>query len=60
MALGMMLPGMGAGWLQEQLGYQNFFLWTMICCIATVGVCYLLKIDPNFGKKEQKKEKDAK
>lgn len=55
MALGMMLPGMAAGWLQEQLGYQNFFLWTMICCIATVGVCYLLKIDPNFGKKEQKK-----
>ncbi|OGP99726.1 MAG: MFS transporter, partial [Deltaproteobacteria bacterium RBG_19FT_COMBO_46_12] len=27
MALGMMLPSMASGWLQEQLGYQNFFLW---------------------------------
>ncbi len=26
MALGMMLPGMAAGWIQEQLGYQHFFL----------------------------------
>jgi MFS transporter, PAT family, beta-lactamase induction signal transducer AmpG len=33
MALGMMLPGMAAGWLQEQLGYTQFFVW---CCIATV------------------------
>lgn len=60
MALGMMLPGMAAGWLQETIGYRHFFIWTMVCCIATVGVCYLLKIDPNFGKKEQKTEKDAK
>ena len=27
MALGMMLPGMWAGWLQSQLGYLNFFIW---------------------------------
>lgn len=51
MALGMMLPGMAAGWIQETVGYQNFFIWTMICCVATIGVTYLLKIDPNFGKK---------
>ena len=25
MALGMMIPGMFAGWLQEQLGYNHFF-----------------------------------
>jgi PAT family beta-lactamase induction signal transducer AmpG len=25
MAAGMMLPGMAAGWLQETVGYQNFF-----------------------------------
>ena len=25
MALGLMLPGMAAGWLQEQMGYENFF-----------------------------------
>ncbi len=53
MALGMMLPGMAAGWIQDTIGYQNFFIWTMICCVATIGVTYLLKIDPKFGKKAQ-------
>jgi PAT family beta-lactamase induction signal transducer AmpG len=43
MALGMMLPGMAAGWIQETIGYQNFFIWTMICCIATIGVTYLIQ-----------------
>lgn len=51
MALGMMLPGMAAGWLQEQLGYQLFFIWIMICCVVTFAVTALLKIDPEFGKK---------
>ena len=51
MALGMMLPGMAAGWLQEQLGYQLFFVWIMVCCVATFAVTALLKIDPEFGKK---------
>ena len=26
MALGMMIPGMPAGWIQEHLGYTNFFI----------------------------------
>lgn len=52
MALGMMLPGMAAGWLQETIGYQYFFLWTMLCCLATIGVCAFVKIDPSFGKKK--------
>ncbi len=52
MALGMMLPGMVAGWLQETLGYQHFFIWTIICCLATYVVCAFLKIDPEFGKKK--------
>ncbi|MDE6369041.1 MAG: MFS transporter [Muribaculaceae bacterium] len=51
MALGMMVPGMWAGWLQESIGYQHFFIWTMICCAATIGVCTFLKIDPSFGRK---------
>lgn len=51
MALGMMLPGMAAGWIQETIGYQNFFIWTMVCCVATIGVTYLIKIDPSFGRK---------
>ena len=51
MALGMMLPGMAAGWIQEQLGYRHFFIYTMVCCIATISVCFIPKIDPEFGRK---------
>ncbi|MBP5339045.1 MAG: MFS transporter [Prevotella sp.] len=51
MALGMMLPGMMAGWLQETIGYRHFFIWTIICCVATFVVCAFIKIDPEFGKK---------
>ncbi len=55
MALSMMLPGMVAGWLQELIGYKHFFVWVMICCVATIAVCAFIKIDPNFGKKENEK-----
>jgi PAT family beta-lactamase induction signal transducer AmpG len=50
MALGMMIPGMFAGWMQEQLGYNNFFIWVMICCVVPLVAVALLKIDPNYGK----------
>lgn len=53
MALGMMLPGMAAGWLQETIGYRHFFVWTMICCVFTILVCTFVKVDPQFGKKEK-------
>ncbi len=55
MALGMMLPGMAAGWLQEQLGYEHFFIWVMICCVGTLVVTAFLKVDPNFAKKQKEK-----
>ena len=51
MALGMMLPGMAAGWLQETIGYRYFFIWTIVCCAATIGVRSILKIAPDFGLK---------
>lgn len=54
MALGMMLPGMFAGWLQEQLGYNHFFLWVMICSIVPLIAVSLLKVNPEFGKKSTK------
>ena len=54
MAVGMMLPGMAAGWLQETIGYRHFFIWTVICCVATIGVCAFVKIDPKFGLKQDK------
>lgn len=52
MALGMMMPGMAAGWLQEMIGYQNFFYWIMICCLFTIGVVAFVKVDSSFGKKQ--------
>lgn len=51
MALGMMIPGMMAGWLQETLGYRIFFILVMLCTGITFGVASLLRIDENFGKK---------
>src|SRR5690554_6608844 len=56
MALGMMLPGMAAGWIQEQLGYQNFFIFIMILTIPTLLIIPFMKIDKDFGraKKENK------
>ena len=52
MSLGMMLPGMISGKIQELLGYEHFFVWVMICTIITFAVSALVKIDPQFGKKE--------
>ena len=53
MALGMMLPGMAAGWIADTFSYRSFFLWTMVCCVATIGVCYLVKVDKEFGKEKK-------
>lgn len=58
MAMGLMLPGMISGWLQEHLGYVNFFWWVMGCCIVTLLVTSFLKIDPEFGKKSKKEQVD--
>jgi PAT family beta-lactamase induction signal transducer AmpG len=55
MALGMMLPGMVSGWLQELIGYQHFFIWVMICTIPGFVLIPFLRIDPQFGKKETKR-----
>ncbi|MBI5250347.1 MAG: MFS transporter, partial [Desulfomonile tiedjei] len=52
MALGMMIPAMFSGWLQEHLGYQNYFLWVMAATIPGFIVTALVKIDPEFGKKK--------
>jgi len=52
MALSMMIPGMVAGWIQEQLGYINFFWFVMVCCLITVVVTFFVKVDPDFGKKK--------
>lgn len=52
MALGMMLPGMGAGWIQEHIGYTMFFAWVCICTIPGFILTALLKIPADFGMKK--------
>jgi PAT family beta-lactamase induction signal transducer AmpG len=49
--LGMMLPGMISGIIQEAIGYQNFFIWVCISTIPAFIITKYLKIDPDFGKK---------
>ncbi len=51
MALGMMLPGMASGWIQERLGYAHFFVWVCIATIPSFIVAALVHIDPRFGRK---------
>lgn len=51
MALSMMLPGMVAGYIQEAVGYTNFFIFVMVCCLVTVFVTMSVKVDPEYGKK---------
>ena len=52
MALGMMLPGMISGMLQESMGYRTFFIWVIACCTVTCVVSALIKYEPDFGKKQ--------
>jgi PAT family beta-lactamase induction signal transducer AmpG len=51
MALGMMVPGMWSGDLQEYLGYRHFFVWTCLATIPAFIMAALVKIDPEFGKR---------
>jgi len=52
MALGMMIPGMFSGVLQEYIGYYHFFIWVMIATIPGLIMIKFLPMDSNFGKKE--------
>ncbi len=54
MALGMMIPGMWSGWLQEVIGYQHFFVWVILATVPSFLVVLLVPLDPEFGKKADK------
>jgi PAT family beta-lactamase induction signal transducer AmpG len=51
MAVGMMIPAMASGWIQEMLGYKNFYFWILLTTIPGFIVAALVKIDPEYGKK---------
>ena len=50
MAAGMMLPGMFSGWIQEQLGYSNFFIWVTVATIPAFIIIAFIPLDKDFGK----------
>jgi len=52
MALGMMIPGMFSGWIQEHLGYPHFFLWVLITMLPGYFIIKNLPLNPEFGKKD--------
>ena len=54
MALGLMLPSLWSGKLQELLGYQHFFIWVLLATIPGFIVTALIPLDGDFGKKAQK------
>ena len=49
MALSMMLPGMVAGFLQESVGYLNFFIIVTALCLITFVVAALIKVEDDFN-----------
>ena len=51
MALGMMVPGMLSGFIQEYLGYANFFIWVFIATIPGLILSRFLIFPKDFGKK---------
>jgi PAT family beta-lactamase induction signal transducer AmpG len=51
MALGMMLPGMVSGWIQQQLGYQYFFIWACISTLPAFAMALKVRIPAEFGQK---------
>ncbi|MFQ5639136.1 MAG: MFS transporter [bacterium] len=51
MALGMMIPGMFSGWLQELIGYEHFFVWVMLSTIPALIVPKFIPLNSEFGKK---------
>lgn len=52
MALGMMLPGMLSGFLQELIGYRYFFIWVLASTIPSFIIARYIPLDSNFGKKK--------
>ncbi len=51
MALGMMLPGMVSGWVQDHLGYERFFAEVVIATLPGFLIVAWLPLEPDFGKR---------
>ena len=53
MTLGLMVPGMWSGKLQEMLGYPHFFTWVLLATIPGFIVTALIPLDAEFGKRRE-------
>jgi MFS transporter, PAT family, beta-lactamase induction signal transducer AmpG len=51
MALGMMIPGMLSGYIQQYFGYGNFFIWVFLATIPGIILSQFLVFPKDFGKK---------
>jgi len=57
MALGMMIPGMASGFIQEWLGYEGFFLWVVFAAVPGLLMVKYIKYPYDYGKNKSKPEK---
>ncbi|WP_062060734.1 MFS transporter [Aquimarina longa] len=53
MALGMMLPGMVSGFIQQIIGYTGFFIWVVIAVIPVLILSRYIQYPENYGKKDR-------
>lgn len=49
MALGMMVPGMFSGFIQEAIGYKYFFIWVLIATIPSFIIAKFIPLESKFG-----------
>jgi len=50
MALGMMVPGLWSGWLQERVGYPHFFVWVLVATVPSFLIALALPLEAGFGR----------
>jgi PAT family beta-lactamase induction signal transducer AmpG len=53
MALGMMIPGMWSGWLEDHIGYRHFFTWVIVATLPSFLIALWLPLEPEFGRKAE-------
>lgn len=52
MVLGMIIPSMLSGWVQEQIGYKWFFLYAFLCTVPCIWLTYRMADHPDILKSE--------
>ena len=53
MALGMMLPGMVSGYVQQWLGYGGFFVWVVLAALPVFLIVRMIRYPAAYGKKSE-------